>query len=74
MEKEKRNKQNKFDIMDVNDLQNNNGTEAYRQIAFALKEKGVTEEAYKEHLANYLPKLEQKYVDFLLDILFHTFF
>lgn len=60
--------------MDVNDLQNNNGTEAYRQIALTLKKKGVTEEMYKECLAKYLPELEQKYVDFLLDILFHTFF
>lgn len=60
-------------------LLNNNGTEAYRKLAFQLKEEGVTEEQY-------IQILDRKFVGWresedmkerirtLLDILFHTFF
>lgn len=60
-------------------LLNNNGTEAYRKLAFQLKEEGVTEEQYIQMLDRKLVGWREsedmkKRIELLLDILFHTFF
>lgn len=58
---------------------NNSGTEAFREIAFKLKDDGVTEEEYKIMLNRVLPgwfndEDMKERIRTLLDILFHTFF
>lgn len=60
-------------------LLNNNGTEAYRKLAFQLKEGGVTEEQYIQMLDRKFVGWREsedmkKRIELLLDILFHTFF
>ena len=60
-------------------LLNNCGTEAFREIAFKLKDDGVTEEEYKIMLNRVLPgwfndEDMKERIRTLLDILFHTFF
>lgn len=60
-------------------LLNNSGTEAFRKIAFKLKDDGVTEEEYKNMLNRVLPgwfndEDMKERIRTLLDILFHTFF
>lgn len=60
-------------------LLNNSGTEAFREIAFKLKDDGVTEEEYKIMLNRVLPgwfndEDMKERIRTLLDILFHTFF
>lgn len=60
-------------------LLNNNGTEAYRKLAFQLKERGVTEEQYIQMLDRKFVGWREsedmkKRIELLLDILFHTFF
>ena len=54
-------------------------SEAFREIAFKLKDDGVTEEEYKIMLNRVLPgwfndEDMKKRIRTLLDILFHTFF
>ncbi len=60
-------------------LLNTNGTEAYRKLAFQLKEEGVTEEQYTQMLDRKFVGWREsedmkKRIELLLDILFHTFF
>ena len=58
-------------------LLNNSGTEAFREIAFKLKDDGVTEEEYKNMLKRVLPgwfndEDMKERIRTLLDILFYT--
>lgn len=61
------------------ELLNNNGTEAYRQLAIQLKQEGITERQYIKMLDEKLidwrkNKDMSKRIRVLLKILFHTFF
>ena len=60
-------------------LLNTNGTEIYRELAFQLKEEGVTEEQYiqmidKKFVGWRESEDMKKRIELLLEILFHTFF
>jgi len=60
-------------------LLENNGTEAYRQLAYELRRGGVSEETYIKMLDRKLIGWREnedmsKRIKTLLNILFHTFF